>query len=133
VSRSPTHSPQVFNGTNAAASSGGADVGIIAAGIAIPLILLALCACCVAAALLLYRRRKNKKSDPKPEAAVGAPSLNPMVISPLFPERTTLYRNELYDGGDPDVGGGFGQFDPPAGGPSRDDVFGRNTITWDSV
>jgi hypothetical protein len=122
VSRTPTPSPQVVNGT---ASSGGGDIGIIAAGIAIPFALLAVCAVITAAALLLWRRR-NRGEPAEAAVAVGAPSLNAITISPLYAERTHVHTNELYDGDD---NNNFGE---PDAGVSQD-PFAAHAMSWDSV
>jgi hypothetical protein len=116
----------VVNGT---ASGGGGDIGIIAAGIAIPLALLVVCAAVTAAALLLWRRRNN--NTPMDAAvAVGAPSLNAMTISPLYAERTQVHRNELYAGDDgSDVGfAGSQSFNSPP-----ENSFASNAMSWDNV
>jgi uncharacterized membrane protein YhaH (DUF805 family) len=116
----------VVNGT--AAGDGGIDVGIIAAGIAVPLALIALAGCVAAAALMLWRRRDS--GTPGADAlSVGAPSLNVMTISPLYENRTVTHRNELYAGDD-----ASDMFGPPApGGFDRDEAFIAHTMTWDAV
>lgn len=102
-------------------------MGIIAAGVAIPLALIALAAIGAAAALLLWRRRNSPTGE---EAlAVGAPSLNAMTISPLYTERTTTHKNELYAGDN--TSDMFGA--PAAAAGGREDAFRAHTMTWDNV
>jgi hypothetical protein len=103
-------------------------VGIIAAGIAVPLALIALAGCVAAAALMLWRRRAS--GTPGVDAlAVSAPSLNAMTISPIYENRTVTHRNELYAGDD-----ASDMFGPPApGGLDRDEAFIAHTMTWDAV
>jgi hypothetical protein len=82
----------------AAGTSGGTDVAVIAAGVGIPLVLLALLTCCAAAALLLWRRRKRDGMD-ESVLAMADPSLgNAMTISPLYVSQTRVHQNELYVG-----------------------------------
>jgi hypothetical protein len=104
-------------------------MGIIAAGVAIPVALIALAAIAAAAALLLWRRRNR---TPVEEAiAVGVPSLNAMTISPLYAERTTTHKNELYAGDD--TSDMFGAPVPAPAPAGRDDAFRAHTMTWDNV
>jgi hypothetical protein len=108
----------VFNGTSATGSAAGADIGIIAAGIAIPIALLALCAAAAAAAaLLLWRRRRAAEAGAS--GSPVEPSSPTEIISPLYSQPAQTHQNELYTG-TPEEGGDAGAGDGGA-------------MTWDSI
>jgi hypothetical protein len=111
---------------NGTAGGGGADIGIIAAGIAIPLALIALAACTAAAALALWRRRQNNLPT-IPAITTDINSMSGLTVSPLYESRTVTHVNELYAGDE------VPSSPVPGAGSTRDEVLAAHNMSWDRV
>lgn len=102
-------------------------MGLIAAGVAVPVAVAIISALIAAAALIYWRRRRAGAPQIAPVATVSEPMHN-LTISPLYESRTKTHTNELYSGDD-----GAATMRAAASAPAqnKDDVLRNNNMSWD--